>query len=370
MKNYDGVFVGIVVDTKDPRKLGRVKVRVQNVFDKIDINDIPWSSPHASLSGKAFDFPALGKIVRIEFDNGNIYSPIYIYSWNYNINLQDKLESLSDDDYQNFDAITFDDKTRIYSETDKLTIDFLINKILINNNSINLEIKDNSNKITLGSEDANQNAVLGQHFIMEWLLKFCNLLLDPTTLTGNLGAPILKPELDAHLQEFISDPQKFISKNVFISDNDKIKTLKRDSATSEVAHDDTKIVDPSQNGSANIENSEYIDDSTKDNIKAQQTSDSAILQSAKPISDTAVSNINPLSGSTNNLFINSNTVKYNGIDQYNKPIITKGNQNSKSPYSIDQRGRNDILGSPIVADRNINSNQLATNSNWGSYIVH
>jgi hypothetical protein len=370
MKNYDGVFVGIVVDTKDPRKIGRIRVRVQNVFDKINIEDIPWSSPHASLGGKAFEFPALGKVVRIEFDNGNIYSPIYIYSWNYNINLQDKLESLSDDDYQNFGALTFDDKTRIYSETDKLTIDFLINKILLNNKSINLEIKDNSNKITLGSENANQNAVLGQHFIMDWLLTFCNLLINPTTLTGNLGAPILKPDLDAHLQKFISNPQQFISKNVFISDNDAITTLSRDSATSEVEHDDTQIVDPSQKGPANIENSEYIDDSTKDNIQSQQSAERTTLQNAQPVSDTAISNINLYSGITSTVYSDPNTVNYNGVDQYNKKVVNRTNPNSKSPYTIDQRGRNDVLASPDVSNRNVGSNQLAINPNYGSYISH
>jgi hypothetical protein len=365
MKTYRNVYVGIVVDDNDPRKLGRVKVRVQNIFDEIDIEYIPWSSPYLSLNGKSFDKPSNGKIVNVIFENGIVYQPVYMYSLNYNINLQDKLDTLSKDDYNNFIALLFDHRSRIYSETNKLTIDFLVNKMVIDNKSINLEIKDNSNKITLGSEDADQNAVLGQHFIMEWFLEFMQLLIKPTTLTGNLSAPILKPELDAHIQKFLSNPKKFISKNVFISDNNKIKKLSRDSATSEVAHDDTTMVTMDQKGATNVENSLYMDKITKQNIQDEQTKEKNIILNAKPLDDIAVSNLS--SGITNNIE-NTSNINYNSIDEYKKKTPIKQNKVSNSPFSIDKRGRSDELSSEIVDGRKTENNKLSFNPNYGKYL--
>jgi hypothetical protein len=36
-------FVGVVVDLQDPKKLGRVKVRVFGVYDDIEDKDLPWA---------------------------------------------------------------------------------------------------------------------------------------------------------------------------------------------------------------------------------------------------------------------------------------------------------------------------------------
>ena len=91
------LFVGVVEDNKDDKRKGRVRVRVQGVFNDIQLDHIPWASPFRSLDGKSFCVPAIGKIVNVLFNGGDIYDPQYIYSENYNINLQNKLNNLNTD---------------------------------------------------------------------------------------------------------------------------------------------------------------------------------------------------------------------------------------------------------------------------------
>ena len=98
------IYMGIVEDISDPLKQGRIKVRVQGVFDNIKKEDIPYASPWRNTSGKQFSLPAVGKLVNVIFQMGDIMQPIYIGSEICNINIQNKLKSLSDDEYKNFDV--------------------------------------------------------------------------------------------------------------------------------------------------------------------------------------------------------------------------------------------------------------------------
>src|SRR5574344_1040263 len=107
-------YVGIVEDNKDPNRKGRIKVRVQTLYHTIPVEDIPYAYPFASLAGKEFQVPAIGKLVNVLFLSDDLYSPYYIYSENYNENLQRKLKSLSDEDYVNFTGLLFDESTQIY----------------------------------------------------------------------------------------------------------------------------------------------------------------------------------------------------------------------------------------------------------------
>ena len=238
------IYVGIVEDINDPKRIGRVKVRVQSVFERIPLEHIPWAHPYTDLNGKSFEIPALGKIVNVTFENGNMYSPFYISTEKYNINLQDKLESLSEEDYKSFIALLFDHQTRIYSDNENLTLDYLLNKLTIDRDGINLEIKDNTQKVTLGSKNADQRVILGEHFLLGWFMQFVKLLLNPVNLTGNMGAPVLKPAIDAHLSKFLKDVGKMLSSNVYVVDNNKVEKIQRDSSTNGVEHDDTGFVYP------------------------------------------------------------------------------------------------------------------------------
>src|ERR1035437_6593283 len=106
-------YIGIVEVNIDPKKLGRCRIRVVDIFDNIPTNDIPWSSSWKDLNGNAFNVPEVGKIVTVVFDSGNIYKPEYIYADHYNINLEKKLSDISNSDYPTMKSLIFDHKTQI-----------------------------------------------------------------------------------------------------------------------------------------------------------------------------------------------------------------------------------------------------------------
>ena len=100
-------YIGVVEDNKDPKKMGRCRVRVLDVFDNIDVQDIPWASPYKDLNGNQFNVPEKGKVLIVVFDQGNQYKPEFISADHYNTNLEKKLESLSDSDYTSMKSLLF-----------------------------------------------------------------------------------------------------------------------------------------------------------------------------------------------------------------------------------------------------------------------
>ena len=196
-------YVGVVEDNQDPDKMGRVKARVMNVFDDIPLEDIPWATPWKDLNGNEFNVPEIGKIVIVIFDDGNDDNPEFIYSDHYNINLENKLKSLSDDDYTSMKSLIFDHKTQIYvNESEGLKIDHKYNNINITDGGIDLNLKDNNSSLNLGDATAEQQAILGNHFI-DWLDKFLQAIQAGGLF--NAGGPALpNPALLKLIVEFQS----------------------------------------------------------------------------------------------------------------------------------------------------------------------
>lgn len=224
MKDLDKLWVGLVEENADPERLGRVKVRVQSIFDDMPIEDIPWASPLKNTSARAFEIPAIGKIISVFFPNDNLYEPYYMFSDHYNINLQKKLKDYSDDEYVNFYSVVFDHRTKVYSDDNNLTLDYKYNKITVDNDNINLELKDNNRKVNIGCKTAGQQAVLGNHWF-DWMDKFVNELLKPSSLIDSQGSPVLKPGLELLLLEYKQIRETFVSDHVYIVDDNKVDKL-------------------------------------------------------------------------------------------------------------------------------------------------
>ena len=224
-------YLGVVEDNNDPKKIGRVRVRVMNVFDDIEKENLPWAKPWKDLNGNSFNIPDVGKVVTVIFESENIYSPEYIYADHYNANLEKKLSELSESDYLTMKSLIFDHKTQIYvNDTEGLKMDHKFNVINVREKSINLNLKDNFGKINIGTENSTQRAILGDHFL-NWFDDLVNILLGDKggPFLGNLGAPVIPtPTLMGHLQLYqqLKVP-KFLSKHVSIVDNESVKKLNR-----------------------------------------------------------------------------------------------------------------------------------------------
>lgn len=249
----NGIFIGVVEDNNDPKKLGRVKIRVANVFEGIPTEDIPFSSPWKDLNGNVFDLPEVGKVLTVVFDQGNKYKPEYICAEHYNINLEKKLQALSDGAYKSMKSLMFDHKTQIFSnDDDGLVIDYKYNNINITNDSINVNLKDNGGKVNIGDADADQQAVLGTNF-MGWFDKFVDQLLGSGggPYLGNLGSPVVtEPGFINVLLEYkaLKDP-KFLSNNVYINSNYKVSSVSNNSGNrqnSNILGDQYKSNDPTK----------------------------------------------------------------------------------------------------------------------------
>lgn len=224
-------YAGVVEDNNDPKRLGRVKVRVFEVYSEIETEDIPWASPWKDLNGEKFILPEKGKVVTVIFDNGDLYKPEYIYSEHFNLNLENKLKSLSEGDYNSMKSLLFNHKTQIYvNESEGLKIDHKFNNINITEKNVNVNLKDNFGKVNIGDEAANQEAILGTNFL-EWFDDFMNILSGSKggPFLGNLSAPVVPtPALLASIAKYKASKQpKFLSQNVFFNDNYDVTTIRQ-----------------------------------------------------------------------------------------------------------------------------------------------
>lgn len=74
-------FTGKVIANNDPDKEGKCQIRVYGIFpNEIPDDDLPWATPDFSFIGGlkgSFVVPPIDSIVRVYFDNGDIYAPFY-----------------------------------------------------------------------------------------------------------------------------------------------------------------------------------------------------------------------------------------------------------------------------------------------------
>ena len=232
MKQFnDKKYLGIIEDNNDPDRQNKCRIRVINVFDGLPVEDLPWAVPFKDHNGLACNLPDVGKVVAIEFENGDIYNPIYKYGEHYNVNLQEKLDTISDEDYLSMKSLLFDHVTQIYTnESEGLKLDHKFNLFNITDSTIDLGLKDNYGSVNIGTADASQQAILGNHFL-DWFSTFVDHLLGSQggPFFGNLLAPIVPhPGFISHLLQYkaLKEP-KFLSHNINFNDNGYVDRLSR-----------------------------------------------------------------------------------------------------------------------------------------------
>ncbi len=80
-ESYRKTYTGKVVDNDDPEKKYRCKVRVYGVYsDEIPDEDLPWALMDATFVGSKIGsvvIPPNDAIVRVYFEDGDIYKPVY-----------------------------------------------------------------------------------------------------------------------------------------------------------------------------------------------------------------------------------------------------------------------------------------------------
>lgn len=108
-----GDYLGVIVDNNDPEQEGRCKINVYGKFDDLKPEDLPWCFPvngniHAGGETKGsgqFFYPKVGTLVRVKFNNGDIYSPEYYTIENLNKSMKEEYS----DSYVNAQILVFDE---------------------------------------------------------------------------------------------------------------------------------------------------------------------------------------------------------------------------------------------------------------------
>lgn len=81
-EKFNGFYRGVVVDTNDPKKSGRVKIRIYPMFTGVRDDDLPWALfADPGMGGTnnvgSINVPAIGSHVFCFFENGDHRFPVF-----------------------------------------------------------------------------------------------------------------------------------------------------------------------------------------------------------------------------------------------------------------------------------------------------
>ena len=228
----DHYFLGVVEDINDPKRMGRVRVRVERLHGRLNdksfitTEDLPWCD--VFFRGNVFAMPPVGKVVGVYYDNSDTYRGTINVIPHFDINLQRKAESLTEGEYESFYAPFFTSEHQYFKQDGKgLMFDY--KKSYTNykeNGDITVGLRDNSSRISMGSPDAEQQALFGTRWI-EWYDQLVEILLSGAFI-GNLSAPVIpSPLLLTHLNLYKSMKESFLSRHLYFNDNFKVKANDR-----------------------------------------------------------------------------------------------------------------------------------------------
>lgn len=148
-------FLGQVVDNQDPEKIGRCKIKVFGLFDNLANEDLPWSNPKKAPvfgqegQGGSISIPKNGAILKVTFDNQDIYSPEYHYHQELAKDVKEQLQT----EYNGTHIFCFDGDVKLkmyYVPSVGLTFELDESRINIHtDNSITLEHKGTTSTVEL-----------------------------------------------------------------------------------------------------------------------------------------------------------------------------------------------------------------------------
>jgi type VI secretion system (T6SS) baseplate-like injector VgrG len=73
-------YPATIVDNNDPDKVGKCKVKIVGMTEGLPDKDLPWAVPDPNFVGSiegSFIVPPVNAFVRVRFENGDSYSPVY-----------------------------------------------------------------------------------------------------------------------------------------------------------------------------------------------------------------------------------------------------------------------------------------------------
>lgn len=179
-KDSANFYFGRVVDNKDPDKLGRIKVKVFNVFDELETEDLPYCLPDFSPSGEMV-IPTVGSLVKVYFENDDYNLP------HYTTKIVDKTNVNSDvlEDYPNT-VIFFNTDTgdimKINKKKNEYTLRLGSGFIMTVDSKGNVEID------TEATETGNLNLnVRGTIYLNGGTIQLPNVTVDPSDISVTPG---------------------------------------------------------------------------------------------------------------------------------------------------------------------------------------
>lgn len=115
----DSEYLGVVVNPDDPLRRARCKIRVFEAFEGISDEDLPWAMPRERsifAGGKSkgagnTSYPKKETIVKVRFNNGELYAPEYWGIETPNEKMTDLIKA--DVDYVNHHVLCFDEDERL-----------------------------------------------------------------------------------------------------------------------------------------------------------------------------------------------------------------------------------------------------------------
>ena len=106
---HDNDWIGVIEDINDPLFAGRAKIRVFRLWDTIETENLPWATPVNStrMGGNgagSLSVPKVGMFVRVQFNNGDQYSPEYTTIQNIDTQLREEIR----EDYEGTHVLLYD----------------------------------------------------------------------------------------------------------------------------------------------------------------------------------------------------------------------------------------------------------------------